>query len=156
MEWIIIIALAIFVYVALDINAREKEKVKYKNAFDPDYPYYAARELWITKIEIEVAEKGFDEKDAIYEEYWKKNKQELLKVKKNADHSKEFKDIMYNYHYYRDNLNDKVDYFHQMIETNYAIRNGNKTYAQINEDLRKSFLKIKKSGYDKWLEHESK
>lgn len=155
MELIIIIALALIAYAVWDINTRVKDYIKYKNTFDPDYPYYTARDLWIAQIEMDVAREEFNKKNVIYQEYWEKNKQELLKVKKNADHSKEFKDIMYNCKYYEDNLNNKVDRFHQMIETNYAIRNGKKTYTQVNEDFMK-FPDIKKSGYDEWLEYKSK
>ncbi len=156
MELIIVIALVLIVYAVWDINTRVKRYMEYKNTFDPDYPYYTAIDLQIAQIEMDVAREEFNKKNVIYEEYWEKNKQELLKVKKNADHSKEFKDIMHDYHYYADSLNDKADYFHQMIEVNYAIRNGKKTYKQASEEIRGFILRIKKSGYHEWLKYESK
>jgi hypothetical protein len=111
MEWFINIMLLIIVYAVLDIRAKIVNYFKYKSTLDLDYPYYSAKDVWVAQIEMDVARKGYDEQREIRKAYWDKNEEELRKVKKDTDHSKEYKDLMHSYYYSADNWSERLIIF---------------------------------------------
>lgn len=117
-----------------------------------NYPFYSERQIWTSKIIWETNKKIHEEADKKLEEYRNKHEKELDKVKRNQDHSEEFKDIICSYHNSSDEVDEERQLLNFMLESNYAIRNGRKTFNQVGNEI-VPLLSKQKSRHDQWLEH---
>ncbi len=157
LQFLILIILGSIAYAVRDIYVRIIEYIKYRSAFDPDYPIFTAREIWVSKIKIDAQHKSFEEQDQKYQDYYNNHKEEIGKIKKNKDQSQELKNIMRSYHYSADELDYGVKRFRHMIDVNYEVKNSKKTYSEMCEGyLPFMFRKGFKKSYEKWLEYEDK
>jgi len=156
MEIFIVLILGLIAYLLWDIQIKINYYFKQRETLDLDCPFYSVEDIKLSKFRVKTYKEIFEDAQSKMREYFEKHKEEINKVKKNKNHTKEYKEIMSSYFHFLDELNSERKNCNEMQEANYAICSGKKTFKQIGDSLFNRSLnspKPKESSYDNWLEY---